>query len=169
MAHVGWRKWLNRLVNSSRKDRRSDRSRGSSRTGPTQRLMLEPLEDRTLLAASITVIVAASGTGTQDANLLADGQILFSDPDLGANTVSTGALAQIAATTNITIQATNSITFNDIGTLTLQTGLGSSAAFSTATGGGGSIFFANQTNSLITSGGSLIFSAGADLTAPNLN
>jgi outer membrane biosynthesis protein TonB len=130
-----------------------------------------PFSPRNVYAASsITVIVGANGTGTQDANLTADGQILFADPDLGGNTLSTGALASIAATTNIIVQATSTITFNDLGgTLTLQTALGKSVTFSTATGGGGAITFLTTTNTLATSGGSINFSAGTNLTVGNLN
>ncbi len=125
---------------------------------------VEALEDRRMLASSITIVPGASGTGTQDANLLADGQILFADPDVGGNTLSSGALASIAAATNITVQSTGTITFNDLGgTLTLQTGAGNTASFSTDIAGGGAITFAT-TNTLVTSGGNLEFSARSVFT-----
>jgi hypothetical protein len=118
-------------------------------------------------ATSITVIVGANGSGTQDANLTADGQILFADPDIGGNTLSTGALASINSF-DILVEATSTIAFNDLGgTLTLQT----NATFSTNTGGGGAINFANTANTLATSGGSITFAAGAgtNLRTANLN
>src|SRR5262249_35055951 len=52
------------------------------------------------------------------------------------------------------------------GTLSLQTGPGVNAAFTTTSS---SIAFTNTTNTLTTAGGSLSFSAGTDLTVCNLN
>lgn len=119
-------------------------------------------------ATSITVIVGAAGTGTQDANFIADGQILFADPDIGGNTLSTGALVSVCC--DIVVQATSTITFNDLGgTLTLMTPGGNSVTFSTATGGGGAITFTNTTNTLATSGGNIILSAGTSLTPAKLD
>lgn len=132
---------------------------------------LEWLEARTLPATSITILPGAAGTGSQDATFIGHGgQLLFADPDVGANTLSTGALASIASTADILVQATSSITFNDLGgTFTLQTGLGNSSTFTTATSGGGAIAFLNQANTLATSGGSILLSAGKNLTAANFN
>ncbi|MBI1918387.1 MAG: hypothetical protein HYS12_27160, partial [Planctomycetes bacterium] len=158
--------WLWKLNGSIRRGAR----RKGRRRPPTQRLVLERLEDRTLLAANLTIIQGASGSGTQDSNLLADGQVLFNDSDIGANTLSTGALAAVGSTTNIAVQATQTISFNDLGgTLSLQTGSGNSVTFSTATSGGGAISFATQGNTLATAGGSLTFSAGTGLTLANLD
>src|SRR5207248_11619954 len=75
-----------------------------------------------------------------------------------------------AAATNIVVQATGTITFNTLGgTLTLQTGAGRSATFSTAIAGGGAISFATPTDTLATSGGGLVFNAGTTLTPGELD
>src|SRR5262249_15254195 len=80
---------------------------------------------------------------------------------------STGALAGVNSTTNISIAANSKITFNNLGgTLNLQTGLGHSAAFTTNTG---AISFTNTGNTLATAGGSFSLTAGTDLTVCNLN
>jgi len=132
------------LQNGRRVSRRSRRGR------QTWAPRVERLEQRLVLAASITVVVGASGSGTQDTNLLADGQILFADSDLGGNTLSTGALAAVPATTDITVQATATIDFNDLGgTLSLQTGAANNVSFNTASG---AITFANQGNTLAAAG-----------------
>jgi len=124
---------------------------------------------KALAASSITVVPGASGSGTQDANLLADGQILFADPDLGGNTLSTGALTSVPAFSNIVVQALT-ISFTDLGgTLTLQTTNPNSVTFSTATGGGTTITFANTSNTLATSDGSINFIGNTGLTLANLN
>ncbi len=131
---------------------------------------IEALESRHMLASSITVVPGTVGTGDQDFNLLADGQILFGDADIGGNTLSTGALSAVTAATLIVVESTGTITFNDLlGTLTLQTEAGNSATFATNTAGGGAITFANAANTLATSGGVLIFDAGAGLTLANLD
>ncbi len=130
---------------------------------------IETLESRHMLASSITIVPGASGTADQDANLLADGLIAFADPDIGGNTLSSGALAAFDGTANMVVESTGTITFNDLlGTLTLQTEAGPSATFSTNTAGGGAITFANPANTLATSGGSLFLHAAAGLTLANL-
>src|SRR5262249_40087016 len=122
-------------------------------------------------ATSITILPGASGTGSQDATFLANnGQLLFADPDVGANTLSTGALTAIAATNDIIVQATDHITFNDLGgTLALQTGAGHSATFSTDIGGGQAITFSTSTNTLATGGGGIVLDARTTVTAASLN
>jgi hypothetical protein len=138
---------------------------------PYRRPELEPLEDRVAPATNIHVIVGASGAGDQDSAFLANsGQLLFAAPDTTNDTLSTGALASIASTNDIIVQATSAIDFADLGgTLSLQTGLGNSVTFSTATAGGKTISFSNTSNTLATGGGSITFSAGTDLTVANLN
>ncbi|HXJ71940.1 MAG TPA: hypothetical protein VNM37_03765, partial [Candidatus Dormibacteraeota bacterium] len=123
------------------------------------------------MATSITVIQGASGSGTQDANLLADGVIDSGDPDLGGNTLSTGALAAIGPSTNVSVNATNFIKFTDLGgTLTLQTAAGHVVFFNTAFGATGQdITFANVSNTLATSGAQIIITAGTNLSVGNVN
>jgi Domain of unknown function (DUF4214) len=118
--------------------------------------------------SSITVIVGANGSGTQDANLTADGIINSADAGSGGgDTLSTGALQAVAAGTNISITVTTSITFNDLGgTLTLGQGLGRSVSFAANTG---AITFANTTNALATSGANVSFTAGTNLALGNLS
>jgi hypothetical protein len=162
-------RWLGRL--SRRVPRNASPARPRSRWPRRPLLFLEPLEDRLAPATSITVVPGASGSGSQDAAFLANnGQLLFNAPDAGGNTLSTGALTSIAATNDIVVQATDHITFNDLGgTLTLQTGTGHSATFSTATLGGQAITFNNTANTLATSGGGLALDAATSLTAANLS
>src|SRR5204863_468195 len=89
------------------------------------------------------------------------GTVAASDGGGTPGTLSTGALASIGAANNISVTAQTSIAFADIGAFTLQTALGNSAAF---TAGSGAITFSNTTNTLATSGGSMNFGAGTDLT-----
>jgi hypothetical protein len=144
----------------------------TARRAPARfRPRLEALEDRLAPATAITVLPGASGSGAQDSAFLANnGQLLFSAPDVGANTLSTGALAAVAPTNNIVVQATDHITFNDLGgTLSLQTAVGHSDTFSTDTAGGKAITFSNPSNTLAAGGGSIVLDAGTALTAANLN
>jgi hypothetical protein len=169
MLPHAWHTWLTRLGNLIHGTHRR-RPRGRPLARSTRPMLLEQLETRLAPAANITIIAGASGTGDQDAAFLANGgQLLFAAPDTTNNTLSTGALTSIGATTNIIVQATNTITFNDLGgTVTLQTGAGNSANFSTDTMGGGAISFNTTTNTLATSGGDLVFIAGTNLTLANL-
>src|SRR5579862_5882115 len=76
---------------------------------PTQ-ASIERLEARIAPASVITITAGASGSGSQDAAFLSNGgKLLFAAPDVGGNTLSTGALLAIAANADITIQATDSI------------------------------------------------------------
>ncbi len=116
----------------------------------------------------ITIFAGAAGTGTLDHLLTAtNGTITPADDpgDLPA-TLSTGALQRVGAGVPISITADNSIGFGDVGTLVLPTGSGVTASFNTNTG---PIHFANLSNTVLTSGGSLSFAAGTDLTVAQLN
>src|SRR3712207_9342610 len=104
--------WLRDLV--GRTDRRASKSRLARTKLKWDGLTLERLEDRTAPAANLTIVEGAAGSGDQDANLLADGQILFADADVGANTVSTGALVQLASNQSVLVQASSTITFSNL-------------------------------------------------------
>ncbi|MEH2266893.1 MAG: CHAT domain-containing protein [Nostoc sp.] len=124
----------------------------------------------TLLLDPSTLTIIDGGTGTFDGT---SGNILFADPDNGANTVSWGAIAASGA--NINLQATGNITINDItgatagvttpGVATLNLGNGGSFSLTSQTG---SVIFANPTNTIATTGGAISIS-GASLSLGNLN
>jgi hypothetical protein len=166
MAANSWHNWLTKAMT---------RGRTRSRKRAYLRPRLEALEDRTLPATSITVIQGAFGSGSQDTAFKNNGgQLLFNAPNTGSgatlNTLSTGALASIAAGHNIVVDAAGPIEFKALSSpLNLQTGQGDSVTFSTNHTGGGNIFFDNTSNTLTTAGGNSIFDAGAALTAANLN
>ncbi|MEH2087113.1 CHAT domain-containing protein [Nostoc sp.] len=120
--------------------------------------------------STLTIIDGAAGTGDFDAT--AD-NIAFGDADIGANTVSWGAIAASGA--NINLQATGNITINDItgatpgvttpGVATLNLGNGGSFSLSSQTG---SVNFVNPTNTIVTTGGAINIS-GASLSLGNLD
>lgn len=131
---------------------------------------VERFEDRILLASTITVTSGAIGTGSLDGFVSAtDGIITTADGGNVAGTLSTGALANIGAGVNIDVAATTSVTFNDVGTLALKTGVGKGVTFQTAGASAGVITFTNTANTLSTAGGSITLTAGTNLTAANLN
>ncbi|MEH1860855.1 MAG: CHAT domain-containing protein [Nostoc sp.] len=123
----------------------------------------------TLLLDPSTLTIIDGGTGTFDATA---GNIAFNNADIGANTVSWGAIAASGA--NINLQATGNITINDItgdtplvttpGIATLNLG-GGSFNLSSQTG---SVNFVNPTNTIQTTGGAINIS-GASLSLGNLN
>jgi hypothetical protein len=169
----GWRRWLkgsSPTETGARKARRLP-LRQTRRSRPS----LEYLEDRLAPATSITIL--ASGMGSLDSALVANSGVITVNNGAGggtqAETLSRGALMGLAATTDISITARTSILFNDLtsvgGTLPLATTNGHSVTFSTAVAGGGAITFANTGNTLLTSGASLDFMAGTNLTVANLN
>ncbi|MEH2052213.1 CHAT domain-containing protein [Nostoc sp.] len=120
--------------------------------------------------STLTIIDSAAGTGDFDATA---GNIAFGDADIGANTVSWGAIAASGA--NINLQATGNITINDItgatagvttpGVATLILGNGGSFSLSSQSG---SVNFANPTNTIQTRGGAITIS-GASLSLGNLD
>ncbi|MEH1822730.1 MAG: CHAT domain-containing protein [Nostoc sp.] len=124
----------------------------------------------TLLLDPSTLTIIDGGIGTFDATA---GNIAFGDADIGANTVSWGAIA--ASGTNINLQATGNITINDItgatplvttlGVATLN--LGNGGSFSLASQNG-SVNFANPANTIKTTGGAITIS-GASLLLGNLD
>ncbi|MFN6478929.1 CHAT domain-containing protein [Nostoc sp. DedQUE07] len=120
--------------------------------------------------STLTIIDGAAGTGDFDATA---GNIAFGDADIGANTVSWGAIAASGA--NINLQATGNITIDDItgatplvttpGVATLNLGAGGSFSLSSQTG---SVNFVNPTNTIQTTGGAINIS-GASLSLGNLD
>jgi autotransporter-associated beta strand protein len=133
------------------------------------RLSLVRLEDRTLPASTITVVVGANGSGTLDGFLFdaTPGTIMTTDGGNNPGTLSTGALTAVAAGTSISVGAQAGISFSDLGgTLTLQTGLGGSVGFNA---GSGALTVANGLNTLATGGSGFILTAGTNLALFNLN
>src|SRR5258708_7635924 len=109
MVLNSWRKWLNGISRNSKGKSVQDRRQPLRKW--YRRLEFERLEARLAPATSITVLPGVSGSGSQDAAFLGNnGQLLFNAPDVGANTLSTGALAAVASTNNIVVQATDHIT-----------------------------------------------------------
>ncbi|QKQ75369.1 CHAT domain-containing protein [Nostoc sp. TCL240-02] len=124
----------------------------------------------TLLLDPSTLTIIDGEVGTFDATA---GNIAFGDADIGANTVSWGAIAASGA--NISLQATGNITINDItgGTPTVTTpgiatlNLGNGGSFSLSSQSG-SVNFVNPTNTIQTGGGAINIS-GASLSLGNLD
>ncbi|MEH2180710.1 CHAT domain-containing protein [Nostoc sp.] len=125
----------------------------------------------TLLLDPSTLTIIDGGTGTFDAT--AD-NIAFNDADIGANTVSWGAIAASDANI-INLQTTGNITINDITGAT--PGVTSAAGVATLNLGGGSfnltsqngsVNFVDPTNTIQTTGGAINIS-GASLLLGNLN
>jgi hypothetical protein len=155
--------WIARNKRLFRKEEFSRRN-----TQRKHKLFVERLEDRLAPATNITIIQGVAGTGSLDHFLSStNGTITIADdPGDTAATLSAGALSGVGTGVAISIAADNALTFQDLGALSLQTGLGVNAAFSTTTG---AVTFANVSNTVNTAGGSLTFSAGTNLTVANLN
>lgn len=117
-------------------------------------------------ATNITII--ASGTGNLDSFLSASNGTITTANDSGdtSATLSKAALQAVGAGVSISISADTSITFQDLGTLSLLTGAGQTAAFQTTSG---AVAFANASNTISTGGGGIQFTAGGALTVCSLN
>ncbi len=136
----------------------------SAANGSFGTLLLDP--------STLTIIDGAAGTGDFDAT--AD-NIAFDDADIGANTVSWGAIAALGFGANIDLQATGNITIDDItgntdgvttdGVATLNLGNGGSFSLTSQSG---SVIFTNPTNTIATNGGATTIS-GASLLLGNLD
>src|SRR5438270_8703344 len=106
MARNWWRKLFSKSSPVTRRDKRKERDR-RPRFAPR----VERLEDRTLLATSITVVPGVAGTGTLDGFLSAtDGTITTADGGAAPGTLSSGALAGVGANVDIDIAASTDIT-----------------------------------------------------------
>jgi hypothetical protein len=134
---------------------------------PRYLLQLERLEDRLAPASSITIFAGAAGTGTLDGFLSAtDGTITTADGGSTPGTLSSSALGGVNSTTNISISAQTSITFNVLGgTLGLNTGAGHSASFNA---GSGAITFNSTADGLDTAGAALVLTATTSITPGSL-
>ncbi len=162
------------LKRSLRQIQRVSPRQANKKKGDRRRLRIELCEPRTMLSANVNIFAGASGSGSLDQAFLANhGFLSFSTPDAGSganlDTLSTGALASLGSTQNLSIQAVHAITFGDLGgTFTLPIAAGFSANFSTDDQGGGAISFSKPANTLASSGGAIFFDAGADLTLANI-
>ncbi len=122
----------------------------SAANGNLGTLLLDP--------STLTIIDASSG-GDFDSSA---GNILAGDPDIGANTVSWGALDALGFGANINLEATGNITIDPItgnttgvtspGVATLN--LGSSGSFN-LTSTSGAVIFANTSDIINTTGGDI--------------
>src|SRR5439155_19988636 len=127
------------------------------------------LEDRTVPAGNITVIVGGNGSGSLDGFMFDATPETVAPADGGSvpGTLSTGALAAISPTVDINAAAQTDITFSDLGgTLTLPTSSTNSVIFNAS---GGALSVTNAVNILATSGASLFLTAAAGLNVFDLN
>ncbi len=106
-------------------------------------------------------IVVADGSGAADDSEISDGVINFSDGEGGTFTISEVALESVAAGTNITLQANNSITINDLSDNTLTLNQTGSVAFSS--GAGGFSMNTGDTIAMTGSGGDLLINMAAGI------
>jgi hypothetical protein len=152
-----WRGWLRTLLPPCRPGQAQTPT--ARRAG--RRPLLEVLEGRLAPATSIVVLGGAAGSGSLDHFLSpTDGTITTAGGGNVSGTLSTGTLQAVSATTDISIAAQTSITFNfEFSTLDLQTGAGHSAAFSA---GSADIAFFPNSVPLTTAGASLDWAPSGD-------
>jgi autotransporter-associated beta strand protein len=131
------------------------------------------LEERTVPAGDITITVGSNGSGSLDSFLFdaTPGVIGSFDGGTTAGTLSTGALAAVSSSTDISVTAQGKIAFNSMGTLTLHTGSGHGVTFIAAGTAftTGFVTVATASDTLATNGGSLNFSAGGSINICNLS
>ncbi|NBR28431.1 MAG: hypothetical protein EBT83_08470, partial [Betaproteobacteria bacterium] len=123
----------------------------------------------TLLLDPDDITIINGGGGTNDALLGAtDGTILFADGPASTQ-ISENALEAVNATTNILLQANNSITINNLSdnNLNLAQTSGNSVTFTTGAGG----FSMNGGDTITTAGGSINFivTGGGGASVGDLN
>ena len=158
-------KWLQRLIHevTVRKHplRTSSRRSNRLRCGPC----LEILEARLAPAADIAIL--ATGVGSLDHLLSAKNGTITTSDDPGDLTASLSitALQNVGAGIQIEIEATENITFQNVGSLKLKTDHNVDAIFYAE----GAIDFDQTANNVTTQGGSLFFVADTDITVSNLN
>jgi filamentous hemagglutinin family protein len=119
---------------------------------------------------SLTIIDAPSG-GTFDATF--SGSILANTPNIGANTISWGALVSLGSGANINLEATGDITIDNItgvvsgenNLITLD--LSSSGSF-TLTSTNGAVRFVDTNDTIATNGGAIAISGAGDILLGNI-
>ncbi|MDE1149843.1 MAG: filamentous hemagglutinin N-terminal domain-containing protein [Azospirillaceae bacterium] len=109
--------------------------------GKTGTLLLDP--------STLEITNGSSGSGTQD-TAAASGTLASTAADSGANTVSSGKIVALTATSDVVLQATGQITVDNLGTVNLGSGH-SLTLQSTATGG--ITFLSPSTTEIVASGG----------------
>ena len=107
--------------------------------------------------------------GSQDGNLLADGQISAADPDIPPNTVSWYAISQLVGG-NVVLEATGDISVGDITGVTsgVSNSVSVNVASLTVTSVSGSITFVDPGDAISTGGGDLVLNAAGNITAGTL-
>jgi filamentous hemagglutinin family protein len=112
-------------------------------------------------------IIIKNGAGAANDNELADAQIFASD-GTGTFTISEQALQNINGNANITLEATNNITIEDLNDdqLTFQPGFGAIRFTADADNNGVGSFSMNQGDSIITNGRALTISGVNIITGP---
>ncbi len=159
-------RWLQKLIQGvavrNHIPRTSSRRSSRFRCPPC----LEILEARLTPASDITIL--ATGVGNLDHFLSATNGTITTTDDVGDTnaTLSITALQSVGAGVEIDIEATDNITFQNVGSLKLKTGHDVNAIFAADAG---AINFNQTTNNVTTQGGSLFFVAGADISVSNLN
>ncbi|ASG25239.1 filamentous hemagglutinin N-terminal domain-containing protein [Nitrospirillum viridazoti] len=109
--------------------------------GKTGTLLLDP--------TTLTITSGTSGSGSQD-SAISGGTLASTASDVGLNTVSSGKIVALTATSDVVLQASGLITVGNLGTVNLGSGH-SLTLQSTATGG---ITFTNpSTTEIVASGG----------------
>ena len=114
-------------------------------------------------------LIIADGTAAANDSDVTDGTILFTDDDGdGSLTISEQTLEGLSSSTNISLQANNTITINDLSDdlLDLQQTNGHSVLLQTTSG---NITFNDTFDEIRTRGGAITFKAGGSLTLGKLN
>ncbi len=126
--------------------------------GNLGRLLLDPDD----------IVIANGSGGADDAEVTGDGTINFLDGGNVTFTISEQALEGLAAGTNITLQANNSITINDLSDDTLSLNQTGSVTFEM--GAGGFSMTTADTIAMTGTGGDLVITAtgGGDLSLGNV-
>ncbi|TWB71841.1 hypothetical protein FBZ87_10685 [Nitrospirillum amazonense] len=109
--------------------------------GKTGTLLLDP--------TTLTITSGTSGSGSQD-SAISGGTLASTASDVGLNTVSSGKIVALTATSDVVLQASGLITVGNLGTVNLGSGH-SLTLQSTATGG--ITFTSPSTTEIVASGG----------------
>ncbi|AFY47137.1 filamentous haemagglutinin family N-terminal domain protein [Nostoc sp. PCC 7524] len=134
----------------------------SAPNGQFGTLLLDP--------SSLTIIDATFG-GTFDATF--SGSILADTPDIGANTISWGALVSLGSGANINLEATGDITIDNItgvvsGENNLITLDSSNSGSFTLNSTNGAVRFVDTNDTIATNGGAINISGAGDILLGNI-